>query len=519
MSLINTIKNTITQPPRDKDIIVNTGGTDTGINIIPIVQDGKPTSTTTTAQDERKFEDLQLVKKNIFNYRLALELDPTVWSSVISMVMVADKEYEIVGNDNADEKAIQHIKDKIREWDLSGSMMTTRYKGIVDGRCFIEKYIKPGTVTIESLTHQAYDSGNYDFVEVKDPFTGNILGYKQKARVYPIPSNWQAMKLDMFIGRGYEDKETNFKPDQVFMPRFIYGDGVSEGLVSKVLDDAYILKELKNMIPVSVKMGAATLGVEMGNAEGKFEPYNPGDTYEEKEAKVRAKMAEASKDFVNKWEKEVVFYSYGVTPRVIGQGQLQDFTPQIEFIKQEIRAGLLTPDSRFESASSNRAVAQEQLSGSMGQVKIIDYINNNYIRTYYEKSVFDHELLLNGFDESIGHIWIEWEEDDREDEVLLMNIGDSLSKIRPDFFTPENDIGIQAYYPRIVPLLQSQTEKKGQTNLDDYKTENISSNVEVDEEGNPITVTNSYGGVRDVHNPLAFLNSVKERLVEEGDLI
>jgi hypothetical protein len=518
MSILNTLKNSI-NTPTEKVITNASPGIDRGVDFIPVVANSTPSNTTVTEQDARKFEDLQLVKKNIFNCRLAMELCPTTWSSVISLVMVSDKKFDIVGDDEADEEAIQHLKQKVKEWDMRSSMLSSRYKGAVDGRCFVEKYIKPGTVTIESLTHQAYDSGKYDFMEVRDPYTNIVLGYKQKACIYPVPSNWEAMSFDLLANRQSEDKETTFKPDQVFMPRFLYGDGVSEGLVCKVLDDAYILKELKNMVPTSIKMGAATLGVQMGIKDQAFKPYNDSDSYEEKEAKARAKMVQASQDFTDKWDKEVIFYSYGMDPKVIGQGQLVNFTPQIELFKQEIRAGLLTPDSQFESASSNRAVAQEQMSGDMGRVTVVDFVNNNYIRSYYEKSVLDHELLLNGFDSSVNHIWIEFEDTDKEDETLLKDIGSELSKIRPDFFTPENDIGIQAYFPKIVPFIQSMNDKdkkKGQKTLDNF---NPKQEGNVDEEGNSVTITNSYGGIADHQDPTLFLNSVKDRLVEEGYLV
>jgi hypothetical protein len=293
------------------------------------------------------------------------------------------------------------------------------------------------------------------------------------------------------------------------MPRFLYGDGNSEGLVYKVLDEAYILKELKNMLPSSVKMSAATLGVEVGNKDMPFTPYDESDTYDEKEAKWQAKLAQFESDFAEKWKKEVILYSGGITPRPIGQGDLQNFIPQMEFLKQEIRAGLLTPDSKFESASSNRAVAQEQMSGSMGQITVVNYLNDNYIRHYYESQLFDHELYINKFYDSVGEVYIQWEEDDREDEQLLSTVGEAVARIRPDLFTPDNDIGLQAYFPRIAPMITD--AMKGQATLDDYNQKQ--------QEQQDLIIENSIKtgrGIPDINNPIPFLQAARTLLREDG---
>ena len=520
MSVINTIKNSIT--PNPKMTINNSMGPDTGVGTIPVIQNGNRSSETNTAMVGRKFEDLQLVDKSIGNCRLAMELDPTTFSSIISLVIVASRDYEIVGTDEADEKAIQHIKKKARDWDLTNSMLSSRYKGPVDGRCFIEQYIKPGTVTIDNITHQAYDNDYYDFIEIKDPYTNIVLGYKQKARIYPLPPNWQTASFDTLANLTGTIKETLYLPDplsndetgtsqyqSVIMPRFLYGDGNSEGLVYKVLDDAFILKELKNMIPTSVKMAAATLGVEVGNKDMPWKPYDTNDTYAEKEAKIQAKLAQFEEDFSEKWKKESVVYSGGITPRPIGQGELSNFIPQMEFLKQEIRAGLLTPDSRFESSSSNRAVAQEQMSGSMGQVTVVNYLNDNYIRHYYENQLFNHELYINKFYDSVGEVYIQWEEDDQEDEQLLSSIGEAVARIRPDLFSPENDIGLQAYFPRIGPMITD--DMKGQATLDDY--------TQQQQEEQELLIENSIKqgkGFPDVDNPIPFLKAARTLLREDG---
>lgn len=524
MSVLTTIKNSI-NPTNTPLQINNSGGADKGVGMIPVIQNSRRSLPTNEAIIGRKFEDLQLVDKTINNCRLAMELCPTTFSSIVSMVIVESKDYEITGTDMADEKAIQHIEKKAREWDLTNSMLSTRYKGKVDGRCFIEKYIKPGTVTIESLTHQAYDTKKYDFLEIKNPYTGIIEGYKQKATIYPLPSNWEAQTFDTLKNRQGVDKETTFLPDPlsrdetgtaqyhtVIMPRFLYGDGNSEGLVYKALDDAYILKELKNMLPTSVKMAAATLGVKIGDKDNPFAPYDSNDTYAEREAKVQAKLAQFEGDFSEKWKKEVVLYTGLIDPAPIGQGDLQNFIPQMEFLKQEIRAALLTPDSKFESSKGSRFTAESQLSGSMGQVTVINYTNNNYIRHYYERQAFDHELYINKFYDSVGQVYIQWEEDDQEDEQLLSQVGEAVARIRPDLFSPENDIGLQAYFPRIAPMI---TDKMGQVSLDDYQTPQ----EEEDENDIQGVIENSIQqgrGIPDVDNPLPFLNTVKTLLREEG---
>jgi hypothetical protein len=521
MAIIDRILNSI-QPTNTPMQINNSGGADKGVGMIPVIQNSRRSTSTNEAILGRKFEDLQLVDKTVGNCRLAMELDPTTFSSIISMVIVASREYDIVGTDDAEEKAIQHIERKAREWDLTNNMLASRYKGYVDGRCFIEKYIKPGTVTIESLTHQAYDSDKYDFLELRDPYTNLIMGYKQKARIYPLPANWETQTFDSLKNRQGVDKETTFLPDPlsrdetgtaqyhtVVMPRFLYGDGNSEGLVYKILDDAYMLKELKNILPTSVKMAAATLGVKVGDKDNPFAPYDGNDSYEEREAKVQAKLSQFEGDFSEKWKKEVVLYTGLIDPAPIGQGDLQNFIPQMEFLKQEIRAGLLTPDSKFESSKGSRFTAESQLSGTMGQVTVTNYTNNSYIRHYYEKQVFDHELYINKFYDSVGQVYIQWEEDDQEDEQLLSQVGEAVARIRPDLFSPQNDIGLKAYFPRIAPMI---TDKMGQVSLDDYQNQEDDKDIQG-------VIENSIQqgrGIPDVDNPLPFLNTVKTLLREEG---
>lgn len=450
MSFLGTIKNNL---PRLGTTITNAGGNiDRGVGGYGVTLESG--ESTTTLKD---LEDLTIVNKTIANARRAVEIDPTTFSSVLATTILANKKFNIVGDKDADPDAVSYIEKKAKEWDLEKNRITTTWKGLIDGRCFIEKYINPAKTTINSMVHLAFDEDYYNFAEVPDPVTGEILGYKQRAKLYSLPADWETMDFQDYIGRPWEWKDITFKKDPqtgwipVFMPQLFQGDGNSEGFVFKVLDEVYCLKSIKNIMPDAAKMAANTVKVQIGNKDFPFKPYNDSDDTDTKISKSVSRMQTIGENFKEKFKKQVILHDGSVTAEMLGNGQLPELERYIDVFKQEIRVSLQTPDSRFESASSNRAVSQEQMSGDVGQIRVIDYVYEQFLDPVYERYVIDHELQMAGFESSMGLIHFGYEDDNKEDELSSAQVANYILSMRPDLF----DIVAPKYFPRIATELKT----------------------------------------------------------------
>lgn len=490
MSFLGRINNTL--KPIGQSIVNGTSNAiDRGVGGLGV------TVNTSTKSQVKNLDDLNIVDKTIANARRAIEIDPTTWACTISMTILANKEYKIVGDDGADPDAIQHIIDKSKDWNLTSNMISTTWKGIIDGRCFIEKYIEPELPTIQEINHLMYDENIYNFMELRDPISSEILGYKQRAKIYPVNDDWKNQNFLTLLNRPWVWQDTNFDANQIIMPKLFESDGNSEGMVFKVLDDVYALKELKNMVPLAAKIGASTLGVQVGNKDSPFKPYNESDDFSTKKSKLQAEMNGIANTFTERFKKDLVLYDAGISTQMIGTlgSNITEMIAGIDMFRQEIMTALLTPDSRFASKSSNRAVAQEQMSGDMGQIKVLSYLQEQFLCPNYEQNLFDHELQLAGFDDSLGLIHIDYEEQNKEDEVDLATIAAGVMAVKPDI---DPELVIDTYFPRIAPAMKL---------LDT-----------VNDPTDPTNINNSLG-VIDRSNPSILINTYKKRLEREGILI
>ena len=410
MSFLGRIQNTLS--PIGRSIVNSTNVIDRGVGGLGV------TLNRTTQSTVKDLDDLNIVDKTVANARRAVAIDPTTKACILTLTILANKEFEIVGDNQTDDDAIDHITQKAKEWELSKNMTNTTWKSLIDGRCFIEKYIQPGKPTIQEINHLMFDEDIYNFIELRDPETGQVLGYKQRAKTYPVSQDWKEQNFLTTLHRPWVWKDTNFEPEQVIMPRLFDSDGNSEGMVFDVLDDVYCMKELKNMIPLAAKMGAATMGVQVGNEKMPFKPYNDNDDYLTKKSKLEVAMEGVGRSFTERFKKDVILYDGAVNPGMIGNmgSNISELAVGVDLFRTEIMTALLTPDSKFIARSSNRAVAQEQMSGDMGQIKVLNYLQEQFLRPYYERYLFDHELQLAGFDSSVGKVHIQYEEQNKEDE-------------------------------------------------------------------------------------------------------
>lgn len=440
MDFMKTIKNSL---PASRNAILNS--IDRGVGVLGI------SLTSSTGNKLKDLTDLTIVNKNIANARRAFEIDPTVRSSTLSMLILANGEWEIEGTKDASEEAIKHIKRKAKEWDLNQIINGLLMKSVVDGKSFIQKKFQPNDIT--AVNFLAYDEQTYNFIELKNPFTGVIDGYMQKARIYPYPKDWKSKKFDELANREGEDKETAFDPDQIIYPK-LFDDGSSP--VYGALDDVYCLKLIKNYGPTIIKRALMTLAVEVGTKEipNPFkDAFSPTDTYEEKMAKTEVLLAKIGGSFTKKEEKDTITHSYGSRPYMIGDGKVIDITSYTDFYKQEIKEALLTPDSRFNSASTNKSTAETQL-GNKGQGTVIEFLQdhvNQYLRPY----LFDDQLNRAKYVDDIGQIGLKFTALETEDDLNLAQVAEKLEAAYPSPDQNEKDLRIQTYFPKFYTTKQN----------------------------------------------------------------
>lgn len=483
-----TIQNSIPTNPEQQleNIILNS--IDRGVGAISI------SLSSSTQQELKDLTDLILVNRTIANARRAFEIDPTVRSSVLSMLIIANGDWEIEGDKDASEAAIKHIKRKSKEWNLNQIINGILMKDMVDGKCFLRK--KAFTNDITNVDFLAFDEKTYNFIELKDDITGKLYGYKQKAKVYTVPSTWKTDSFDTLAQRTGEDKETNFNPGDVIYPK-LFEDGSS--LVYGALDEVYCIKLIKNMMPTIVKRAAMTLGVEVGNKDAPYRPYDETDSYDIKKAKVDQGLQKFGQDFAKKEEKDTIVYSFGVKPEMIGNGKLLDVSPFLNFFKQEAKESILTPDSRFNSASTNKSTAGEQL-GNKGQMTVIGFLQD-HVNQYIQPDLFDDQLTRAKYTDDIGKIYIKFTPLEVENDLTLAQVGEKLEALYPSPDEDDKDLRQQTYFPAYYNARQA------------YLAD-LNSDEEDKQIVNSIVPTN-YGFLENQEGTVDLINSWKNILIDE----
>jgi len=111
--------------------------------------------------------DRRRIKRTIENSREAMEIDPTTWSSVITLAMASNNwegpDDGIKWDDGVSDAALEHIinKCKIANWDLDSLMTETLVKGMVDSKCFIRLWPNPEDQKTLDVDMLAYDDKDY----------------------------------------------------------------------------------------------------------------------------------------------------------------------------------------------------------------------------------------------------------------------------------------------------------------------------------------------------------------------
>ncbi len=413
---------------------------------------GPPSKTSTAAMSgentvEKTLQDLtdkRRINRTIENSREAMEIDPTTWSSIITLAMATNNwegpDEGIVADEGADPAALEHIINKcnVNDWDLDSLMTETLIKGMVDSKCFIRTWPNPENSNTLDVDMLAYDDDEYNFIELVDPETGLLVGYKQKATIYPLPEDWENTDFDDLASREGIIDESSFQPDEVIHPKYLEIDGQATSPVFKVLDYVDIKKEIESQLPKAVLRALVTTGIQVGNESTDLGIATKAD--------AEAAVGNAADAFVDKEkEKDVIAWMFGIEPRLLGSGNIPDFSWIFNYLKQEIRQALFTPDSKFESASSNKAVAAEQMTGAYGLPIIINY-NQAWLRKYFEYQLFTRELIKAGFESSVGLIHLHYPKPDVEDESEQAQIASVLESIYPSVSSADRRLRLKTYF-------------------------------------------------------------------------
>ncbi|MDO9158300.1 MAG: hypothetical protein Q7U45_02490, partial [Burkholderiaceae bacterium] len=280
--------------------------------------------------------DLILVDRNIQNTRTAMEIDDTVWASVVSYMIISNISFDITSDKGADPKALKHIQDKVKEWKLDQLFDEVILKYFTDAECFVRKLIDLDidANSISSVDILAYDEEDYNILAIDDWRTGKVLGYIQKAKVVNYPENWKEKEFDELLNIEEVEEKFPFEPEQIIHCKLMESDKIAINFLYKVLDPVFIKKTIINMFPKLVKRAGMTLGVEVGNSDVDIlTPDMQGMTPSEAAASASAKFTNISNTFTKLIDNENITHEYGIRPYMIGEGKLIDVIPYLEYLE------------------------------------------------------------------------------------------------------------------------------------------------------------------------------------------
>jgi hypothetical protein len=341
-----------------------------------------------------------VVNRTISNCRFAAN-DPTVKGILTDIITKTNSTFVIEGDD---QEALDHIIDRCssEDWDISQLMDDMLWSGMVDGECFIEKIIVDNRIQIRSL---AFDAENYRIKKIYDKF-GKIAGYKQLTQRNKDTNNgWLKKKFDELV-ENLEEIVTPYQPGEIINPKFLQRDGKGRSIVMDILDPVYYKRILSAMMPSTVFKNSNVMVVTMGNQDVKNKRLT---------RKARDNVARETSNY---HRKGVVLLPYGIEAEMVGNNQLPDIPYYIKSYKSEIYEGLITPEALYSSESSNRSTAEVQMEGEKsGRVLFLES-NQDWLKKYIEKELFEHELELTGHEGA--KVWINFNPDEGDKESAYL---------------------------------------------------------------------------------------------------
>ena len=226
---------------------------------------------------EEKLPDM--VIPSIPNLRRCADKCAFVNGILEDLIIKSTSGWVITGDD---EEAVKLIQEMDKEWNLNEMFHDIVRNSCVDGITFYDKITTQNKLSFREL---AFDGDNYRMKELYDETGRNIIGYKQVVKINKNTNKGWLKKKFAQLTEQKEQVEFNFPIDKIFAPCLFRRKGKPHSIVKPVLDLAYMVQLLNEMMVQVVYKQANTMVFNVGNKDAR----NVNLTDEDK--KILAKMA------------------------------------------------------------------------------------------------------------------------------------------------------------------------------------------------------------------------------------
>ena len=343
-----------------------------------------------TDENSKNWDDdnPNLIIPSIPNLRRCAEKSPLVNGILEDLVIKSISGYVITGSN---QKCVDYIIERDKEWNLKHRFYDIIRDCLVDGIKFYENIIENNELKFREL---AFDGDNYQMKELYDDNGYEIIGYSQKVIKNTRTNKGFTSKLFEDLTEDRDTFTVNFDKEEIFAPCIFRRHGRPHSIVKTILDPAYMINLLNEMMVQIVYKQANTMVLHMGNKDRKEVNLSKDD------AKKLARMV------ADYHKKGVIVLPFGVDADMVGDTVLPKIQEFIECLEHQVFVGMFTPDAVYSSSSSNRSTAVVQLdSDKSGRVLIQEFIQEYLSRTV-EIEIFDKQLELKGM--PTGTVWIDF---------------------------------------------------------------------------------------------------------------
>lgn len=329
-----------------------------------------------------------IVRPTIKNLRKCAEYSPIVNGILEDLVIKSISGYVITGSD---QKCVDYIIERDKEWNLKMMFHDIIRDCLVDSIKFYERIIENRELKFREL---AFDGEDYQMKELYDDNGYDVIGYSQLVRKNKKTNRGFMRKKFEDLTEEQEVYTVNFDKDEIFAPCIFRRHGRPHSMVKTVLDPAYMINLLNEMMVQIVYKQANTMVLHMGNKDRKEVNLSRDD------AKMLAQMV------ADYHKKGVIVLPFGVDAEMVGDTVLPKIQEYIQILEHQVFVGMWTPEAVYSASSSNRSTAVVQLdSDKSGRILIQEFIQEYLSRTV-EMEIFDKQLELKGM--PTGTVWIEF---------------------------------------------------------------------------------------------------------------
>lgn len=329
-----------------------------------------------------------LVIPSIPNLRRCAEKSAIVNGILEDLIIKSTSGWVITGDDD---DAVKLIQEMDKEWNLNAMFHDIVRNCLVDSITFYDKVITSNKLSFREL---AFDGDNYRMKELYDDTGRNIIGYKQIVKINKNTNKGWLKRKFHELTEQKEQVEFNFPIDKIFAPCLFRKKGKPYSMIRTVLDLAYMVELLNEMMVQVVYKQANTMVIKVGNKDA----INVNLTDDDK-----VKLAKMASDY---HKHGVLILPWGVDADMVGETVLPKIQEYIAYLEHQIFIGMWTPEAVYSSSSSNRSTAVVQLdSDKSGRVLIQEYIQE-YLMREVQLHIINPQLKL--FNKKEDSVWIEF---------------------------------------------------------------------------------------------------------------